>query len=35
MAVLCDRLQIRDFKPARRFLQDLCKVLREEPIEAF
>lgn len=35
MAVLCNRLQIRDFKPARRFLQDLCKILREESIEAF
>jgi hypothetical protein len=35
MAILRNRLQIRDFKPARRFLQDFSKVLREESVETF
>jgi hypothetical protein len=35
MAVLRNRLQIRNFESARRFLQDLSKVLREESIETF
>lgn len=33
MVVLCDRLQVRDLKPARWLLEHLRKVLGEEAVE--